>query len=373
MERALVTGGAGFIGSHLVDALVERGLSVRVLDSLEPQVHGPARQVPAYLNPRAELIRGDVRDRELLFSALQGIDVVFHEASAVGVGQSMYEVERYVSANTQGTAVLLDLLANRRHSVRKLVVASSMSIYGEGSYRCPRCGPVEPLPRNDAQMRDGIWEPLCPGCQTPLSAEPTPEAKSLQSTSIYAITKRDQEEMSLCVGKAYGIPTVALRYCNVYGPRQALSNPYTGAAAIFSSRAMNGNAPLIYEDGLQTRDFVHVSDIVQANLLAMESNEAEYQALNVGTGRHLSILHVAETICELVGPPGLRPRIVGKYRKGDIRHCYPDIAKISALGYRPRVGFEQGLRELMQWVRRQTAEDRVEQAAGELEKRGLVG
>ena len=373
MKKALVTGGAGFIGSHLVDALVERGMKVRVLDSLEPQVHGPTRQAPAYLNPEAELIQGDLRNRDLLWSALEGMDVVFHEASAVGVGQSMYEVEHYVSANTLGTAVLLDLLANRRHSVQKLVMASSMSIYGEGSYRCHRCGPVEPMPRDEAQMALRIWEPLCPRCRAALTAVPTPETKAPQSTSIYAITKKAQEEMCLCVGKAYGIHTVALRYFNVYGPRQALSNPYTGAAAIFSSRAMNGSPPLIYEDGLQTRDFVHVSDVVQANLLAMDSEAANYQALNVGTGRPLTILQVANTICERVGPPGLRPRVVGKYRTGDIRHCHPDITRITALGYRPRVSFEDGLRELVEWVRQQTAEDRVEQAAGELEKRGLVG
>lgn len=372
MERALVTGGAGFIGSHLVDALVQRGMRVRVLDCLEPQVHGPSREVPAYLNPRAELVRGDVRDRDLLCQALEGVQLLFHQAAVVGVGQSMYEIERYVSANTLGTAVLLDVLANSRHSVRKLVVASSMSIYGEGSYRCSDCGPVEPMPRGEEQMRRFQWEMVCPSCGALLAPMPTPEEKSLQSSSIYAISKKDQEEMCLCVGKSYGIPVVALRYFNVYGPRQALSNPYTGAVAIFSSRAMNGNPPLIYEDGLQTRDFLHVSDIVQANLLAMDSEAADYGVFNVGTGRALSILQVANTICELVGPPGLRAEVVGRYRKGDIRHCSADIRKISALGYSPRMSFEAGVEELVEWVRRQTAEDRMEQAAAELERRGLV-
>ncbi len=372
MEKALVTGGAGFIGSHLVDALVQRGMQVRVLDSLDPQVHGPAREVPACVNGRAELVKGDVRDRELLWSALEGIEVVFHLAAAVGVGQSMYEIERYVSANTLGTSVLLDLLANRQHGVKKLVVASSMSIYGEGSYRCPHCGPAEPLPRSEAQMRDSLWEPLCSDCRTPLTALPTPEEKPLQATSIYAISKKDQEEMSLCVGKAYGIPTVALRFFNVYGPRQALSNPYTGAAAIFSSRALNGNPPLLYEDGLQTRDFVHVEDVVQGLLLAMDREAANYGIFNVGTGRALTVLEMADIICREVGPPGLRPLPVKKYRKGDIRHCYADISKISALGYRPRVVFEEGLRDLVAWVRQQRAEDRVAQASAELERRGLV-
>lgn len=372
MEKALVTGGAGFIGSHLVDALVERGMRVRILDSLEPQVHGLARALPTYLNPRAELVQGDMRDRELVWSALEGMDVVFHLAAAVGVGQSMYEVERYVSVNTLGTAVLLDLLANRRPAVRKLILASSMSLYGEGSYRCPECGPAEPLPRSEAQMRGSLWDPLCPRCRRPMVALPTPEEKALQPTSIYAISKKDQEEMSLCIGRAYGIPTVALRFFNVYGPRQALSNPYTGAAAIFSSRALNGKPPLVYEDGLQTRDFVHVSDIVQGLLLAMDSDEADYGIFNVGTGRALSVLEMAEIICREVGPAGLRPEVVEKYRKGDIRHCYADITRIGALGYRPKVTFEQGLRDLVEWVRRQQAEDRVEEAAAELERRGLV-
>jgi dTDP-L-rhamnose 4-epimerase len=372
VERVLVTGGAGFIGSHLVDALLRRGAKVRVLDSLDPQVHGQDRRVPDYLHPDADLVLGDVRDRDLLARALDGIDSLFHLAAAVGVGQSMYEIERYVSVNTLGTATLLDLLANWPHSVRKLVVASSMSIYGEGSYRCERCGPVEPLPRTEAQMRDGIWEALCPACGSALSPVPTGEQKALQSGSIYAISKKDQEEMCLCVGGAYGLPAVALRFFNVYGPRQALSNPYTGAVAIFSSRAMNGKSPLVYEDGLQTRDFVHVSDVIQALLLAMDSEAANYRVFNVGAGRPRSILEVANAICALVGPPGLRAETVGRYRKGDIRHCYADIQALSSLGYSPRVDFETGLRELVGWLREQTAHDGVEQAAAELTRRGLI-
>jgi dTDP-L-rhamnose 4-epimerase len=372
MERVLVTGGAGFIGSHLVDALVERGTQVRILDSLEPQVHGPSRQAPTYLNPAAELVVGNVRDRDRLFAALEGVQVVFHLAAAVGVAQSMYEIERYVSANTLGTAVLLDILANQNPGVRKLVVASSMSLYGEGSYRCPRCGPMEAPQRTDEQMSRSQWDPLCPSCGTALEATPTPEGKPLQPTSIYAISKKDQEEMSLCVGKAYGIPVVALRFFNVYGPRQALSNPYTGAAAIFSSRAMNGKPPLVYEDGLQSRDFVHVSDVAQALILAMESGAANYGVFNVGTGRALPIMKMADLICRRVGPPGLRPQVAMKYRKGDIRHCYADISRLGALGYRPRVAFEDGIRDLVDWVVTQSAEDRLEMASEELKRRGLV-
>ncbi|MGI5835431.1 MAG: NAD-dependent epimerase/dehydratase family protein, partial [Chloroflexota bacterium] len=317
MKKVLVIGGAGFIGSHLVDALVDRNLRVSVLDKLDQQVHGTNREPPAYMNPRAQLIIGDVRDRELLMSAMDGAQVVFHLAAAVGVGQSMYEIERYVSANSQGTAVLLDVLANQPHNVQKLIVASSMSIYGEGSYRCLKCGSIEATIRSEAQLQDSLWEPLCSHCHDMLEPIPTPETKSLQPTSIYAITKKDQDEMALCVGKAYGIPTVALRFFNVYGPRQALSNPYTGAAAIFSSRAMNNRPPLVFEDGLQMRDFVHVSDIVQANLIAMDNESANYQVFNVGTGRALSILEIASIICEKLGPPGLKPEVTYRYRKGD--------------------------------------------------------
>lgn len=372
MDKVLVTGGAGFIGSHLVDALVERGLRVSVLDSLDQQVHGSDREPPAYLNPRAQLIVGDVRDRELLRHAMDGARVIFHLAAMVGVGQSMYEIEKYVSANTQGTAILLDLLANQSHTVQKLIVASSMSIYGEGSYRCQECGPIESFHRSDAQILSSLWEPSCLHCHRTLEALPTPETKSPQAASIYAITKKDQEEMSLCIGKAYGVSTIALRLFNVYGPRQALSNPYTGAAAIFSSRAMNGKPPLVFEDGLQTRDFVHVSDVVQAYLIAMDSETATYGAFNVGTGRAMSVLEMADIICEQVGPPGLHPKVTNKYRKGDIRHCFADISKISELGYKPRVRFEDGVRELVEWVRGQTAVDRVDQAAAELERRRLI-
>jgi dTDP-L-rhamnose 4-epimerase len=372
MERVLVTGGAGFIGSHLVDALVGSGRRVRILDSLEAQVHGPSRLAPSYLNPAAEMVIGDVRNRDQLRAALDGVQVVFHLAAAVGVGQSMYEIERYVSANTLGTSVLLDILANGNPGVRKLVVASSMSLYGEGSYHCPNCGPTEASLRTEEQMARSQWEPLCPSCGAAMEAIPTSESKPLQPTSIYAISKKDQEEMSLCVGRAYGLPVVALRFFNVYGPRQALSNPYTGAAAIFSSRALNGKPPLVYEDGLQSRDFVHVSDVAQALMLAMECEGADYGIFNVGTGRSLTVLNMADLICRRIGPPGLRPGVAMKYRKGDIRHCYANISRLVALGYKPRVAFEDGIRDLVGWVATQNAEDRLEQASEELKRRGLV-
>ena len=374
MARVLVTGGAGFIGSHLVDALLAAGHEVRVLDALDPQVHGGLRERgewPEYLAEGCEKVLGDVRDREALCRALDGIEVLYHQAAAVGVGQSMYEIERYVDANTRGTAVLLDVLANERHTVGKLIVASSMSIYGEGAYRCPAHGVVYPQLRPESQLAARSWEMGCPVCGQAVAPLPTDEDKPLYPTSIYAITKRDQEEMCLVVGRAYQIPTVALRYFNVYGTRQALSNPYTGVAAIFSGRLLNGQAPLIYEDGLQSRDFTHVRDIVQANMLALERDEMAYGAYNVGTGRPLTILDVAEALIEELGSTR-RAEIAQQYRAGDIRHCCADIRRIAAFGYRPTVRFEEGVSELTEWVRSQQAEDAFSQARRELDERGLT-
>ncbi len=374
-ENVLVTGGAGFIGSHLVDELVKQGHSVRVFDNLESQVHGQLREQgrwPDYTNAGAVCFLGDVRDRDALKHAIEGIDVIFHEAAMVGVGQSMYQVQRYMDVNTLGTATLLDILANEKHRVRKLVVASSMSIYGEGKYECPAHGIIYPKLRPAEQLERRDWEMRCPVCSTALKPLPTDESKPLHSTSIYAISKKDQEEMCLCMGRAYSLPTVALRYFNVYGERQALSNPYTGVAAIFSSRLLNGNAPLIYEDGCQSRDFVHVSDIVRANLLAMKSDAADYDFCNVGTQRPVTVREVAEVLGAALGKP-IEPTIVGKFRSGDIRHCYADISKArQVLGYEPQVTFEAGMRSLTRWVHEQHAEDKVQTAAEELAQRGLT-
>jgi dTDP-L-rhamnose 4-epimerase len=369
--KILVTGGAGFIGSHLVDALVTAGHRVRVLDNLDPQVHGAGAVRPAHLHPAAELQVGDVRDRKAVARALDGVEAVFHEAAAVGVGQSMYQIEHYVSVNSVGAAVLLEGIVERRGQLRKLVVASSMSLYGEGAYQAPDGRSVHPPLRTEAdlaarrfELRDANGNEL-----TPLG---TPEEKPLQPTSIYAITKRDHEEMFLAVGAAYDIPVVALRYFNVYGPRQALSNPYTGVVAIFSSRLLNRRPPVLYEDGRQTRDFVHVSDIVQANLLALDSESAGGRIYNVGTGRATSVLQVAEMLSELLDF-GEKPEVLGQYRAGDIRHCVADISRIEReLGYRPQVAFADGLRELLAWLRTQSVDDAVEAASRELAARGLT-
>jgi dTDP-L-rhamnose 4-epimerase len=372
-ERILVTGGAGFIGSFLVDALLEQGHDVRIYDALVPQVHGSDQALPDYLNPDAEFVKGDVRDRDALKRALQGIDVVFHLAAAVGVGQSMYEIQYYTEANSLGGAVLLDLLANSRHSVQKILVASSMSIYGEGRYRCHDCGIVYPKLRSEAQLKSRNWEMKCPSCGRDVESLPTDEEKPLFPTSIYAITKRDHEEMFLSTGFAYGIPAVALRFFNTYGPRQALSNPYTGAMAIFSGRLLNGLPPIIYEDGRQSRDFIHVKDIVQGLLLAMERPEADYQVFNLGTGVPTSIAQVAEMLAENLTAGQVRPQILNQYRAGDIRHCYADLTKArQLLGFQPQISLQDGMEDLLTWVRSQTAIDRFAQVEKELAEKSLV-
>ena len=373
-ENILVTGGAGFIGSFLVDALVEQGHDVRIYDALVPQVHGPEEAPPSYLNPDAELIKGDVRDRDALARALQGADVIFHLAAAVGVGQSMYEIQRYTEVNTLGGAVLLDLLANNQHQVRKLVVASSMSVYGEGKYQCHGCGVVFPKLRTETQLETRDWEMKCPHCGQDVQSLPTDEEKPLFPTSIYAITKRDHEEMFLSTGLAYGIPTVALRFFNTYGPRQALSNPYTGVMAIFSGRLLNRQPAVIYEDGRQSRDFTHVSDIVQGLLLAMDRSEADNQVLNLGTGIPTSIAQVAEMLTQHLTSGQIKAQILNQYRAGDIRHCYADLTKARRLlGFEPRIFLQEGLDDLLAWVKEQTAVDRFDQVEQELAVKSLVG
>lgn len=372
MTKILVTGGAGFIGSHLVDALLNRGFEVIVLDSLVSQVHGGEHCRPAHLDSRAKLIVGDVRDPDVVRAVLKDCDVVFHLAAAVGVGQSMYAIREYVSTNCGGTATLLESMMNSRKRPLRLVVASSMSVYGEGAYRCEQCGSSAPAKRPVQQLEAREWNLICPTCGATLQPVPTPEAKPLHPGSVYAINKRDQEEMCLCVGRAHGIPTVALRFFNTYGPRQALSNPYTGVAAIFCSRLLNNKPPLIYEDGLQQRDFVSVHDVVKALLLAMDSPQADYGVFNVGTGMPVSILDLATMLGNLLGRD-LQPQIVGRFREGDIRHCYADITKIQRrLGFKPKVKLDDGLVELIEWVQVQEAMDITAKALTELERRSLL-
>src|SRR6476646_505667 len=369
-RKVLVTGGAGFVGSHLVDALLEAGHEVRVLDNLSPQVHGET--LPDYLSSDAELMRGDMQDSASVRAAMEGIEVVFHLAAAVGVGQSMYEISHYMGANTQGTAVLLQEILSRKSKVEKLVLASSMSIYGEGKYLCAHCGEMAPDLRAQEQLRLKQWEMVCPVWHEARTPIPTDELKPLQCSSIYALSKKDQEEMALLFGRTYGLPVVALRYFNIYGSRQALSNPYTGVAAIFASRFMNGNAPLIFEDGAQLRDFVSVEDVVRANLLAMASSQADGMALNIGSGEPISIREVAAELARAMDSD-IAAELTQKYRAGDVRHCFADISVArKLLGYAPQVRFADGLKDLVQWLCLQQPQDRAAEAVAQLSEFGLT-
>ncbi len=369
--KVLVTGGAGFIGSHLVDALIARKHQVTVFDNLDPQVHGEV-PAPRYLAPGARFIQADVRDYDALRTAVQETELIFHEASAVGVGQSQYQIKHYVDVNIGGTANLLDILANHEHKVQKLIVAASMSSYGEGLYHCDDCGPVRPALRIQQELADGQWEPGCPTCANPLTPRPTPEQSVCHVNSVYALTKRDQEDLVLGFGAAYGLPVVSLRYFNVYGPRQSLSNPYTGVAAIFISRLKNDKPPVIYEDGLQTRDFVSVHDVVAANLLAMERDAANFGCFNVGGGAPQTIVGVARTLSKVMGK-SIEPEVTRQFRKGDVRHCYSDLTRIEeSLGYQPQTTFEQGVAELIAWSDETESVDHFDKAAAELRSKGLV-
>lgn len=369
MKHVLVTGGAGFIGSHLVDELVQRNYQVRVLDNLSVQVHGPDRRRPDYLNPDVELIVDDIRNPEAVRRALRGVDAVFHLVAMVGVGQSMYELARYTEVNNFGTAVLLEALIER--PVQRLVVASSMSVYGEGLYQGSD-GTVYPnVQRTVEQLRRSEWEMRNEQGEL-LRPIRTPESKPPSLESIYALSKYDQERLCILTGRAYRIPTVALRFFNVYGPNQALSNPYTGVLAIFASRLLNGKPPLIFEDGRQQRDFVSVYDIARACRLALETAEAEGCVFNIGSGRPIEVREVAERAAAVLGKR-ISPEIVKKYRIGDIRHCFPDISLAHRiLGYSPAVKFEDGLLDFAAWLEGQVAQDRFAEASAQLTERGLV-
>jgi dTDP-L-rhamnose 4-epimerase len=368
-ERILLTGGAGFIGSHLARHLLRSGHDVRALDRLDPQVH-PQRERPGYLDDEVELIVGDVRDPAAVQYALHGVDAVVHLAARVGVGQSMYEIDDYCSVNTVGTGVLLEGLM--KHEVRRLVVASSMSIYGEGQARTVEGELAWAVERNSAQLRRGEWEPRDREGRE-LVFEPTPETKIPSLSSVYALNKYDQERMCLLFGSSYGVPTTALRFFNVYGPDQALSNPYTGVLAIFGGRLLNDRPPLIFEDGEQRRDFVSVHDVAAACALALEREQATGLAVNVGSGESVTVREIAERLAEVTGRGRIEPEITGKYRVGDIRHCFADISLArEVLGYEPRVRLEDGMAELAEWLADQTAEDSVETAHRELVARGLT-
>lgn len=369
-ETILITGGAGFIGSHLADELLRSGYRVRALDNLASQVHGEHGQRPAYLADDVELIKGDVRDPQAVAAALQGVDGVFHYAAAVGVGQSMYEIAEYTAINNLGTAVLLEALS--KQPVKKLVVASSMSLYGEGLYQDAEGVIHASVRRSRERLKRGKWEPRSAdgGLLQPL---PTPETKVPDLASVYALSKYDQERLCLIVGEAYDVPVTALRLFNAYGPRQALSNPYTGVLAIFASRLLNDNPPLIFEDGLQQRDFVSVHDVARASRMAYESAASSNEVFNIGSGKVRTIADIADSMRKAMGKERVGIDVSGRYRAGDIRHCFADIGKAETiLGFSPQVSLEAGLQELVDWLAQAEAEDRVDTAQSELIARGLA-
>jgi len=371
--KILVTGGAGFIGSFLVDELVNKKHSVIIYDNLDKQVHIKKRK-PDYLNKKAEFIYGDVRDYKKFKEVIlrNKVELIYHFAAKVGVGQSQYQIKEYMDVNVGGTANLLDILVNNKHIVKKLVVASSMSSYGEGICFCKKCNKTfQSGLRSEAQLKNKIWEILCPKCNSVAEPVSTSEDARQGCHSIYALSKKSQEEMCLTIGKTYNIPTTALRFFNVYGPRQSLSNPYTGVAAIFMSRIKNNKSPVIFEDGNQTRDFIYVTDLVKGILLATKKI-ADYKVYNLGSGQPISIKQVASIIAKAYNKK-IAPEIQNKYRKGDIRHCFADITKIKReLGFLPRINFYEGIKRLVNWAKTVQALDMYKKAEKELMEKGLV-
>jgi dTDP-L-rhamnose 4-epimerase len=372
-KTVLITGGAGFIASHCATLLLQHNYQVKALDNLDAQIHGAERHPPSYLDRRVELVVGDIRSPKTIRRALADVDFVIHLAARVGVGQSMYEMADYTDVNGRGTAMLLEAMIERakKRPFERLVVASSMSIYGEGMYRTPDGGLVHNAERKARQLKRAVWDPVDEAGRK-LEAVPTPESKAPSICSVYALSKYDQERLCLMVGGAYAIPTVALRFFNVYGPNQALSNPYSGVLAIFASRLLNDRPPLIFEDGEQRRDFVYVDDVADACRLALISDAAIGRALNIGSGSPVSVKDAARLLADTLGVP-IEPEITGECRVGDVRHCFPDISEArAALGYRPRTTLAAGLQKLVRWLDGRVAVDRVGEARAALASRGLT-
>lgn len=375
-KKICVTGGAGFIGSHLSLKLLAEGYDVTVLDNLSPQVHGaePENTSPLYqsIKGKVKFIRGSVTRREDWRKALAGQDVVVHLAAETGTGQSMYEIQRYSDVNIGGTALMLDILTNEKHSIKKLIVASSRAIYGEGKYRCPEHGIVFPEDRQDTDMQKGDFECKCPECGGTVELFPTSEDSKIHPTSVYGITKYTQEQLTLTVGASIGLPVVVFRYQNVYGPGQSLSNPYTGILSIFSTRLKNNYSINIFEDGKESRDFVYINDVVKATILGLENDAANFNVFNVGSGIPIDVIRVAKTLAEHYENDS-DIYTSGNYRLGDIRHNYADLKKINDfLGYQPKWNFEGGIHAFCSWVDQQEIqEDKYGDSINEMKARKL--
>ena len=368
----LITGGAGFIGSHLSLALLRGGHQVTVLDNLSPQIHGDSSSTFGAIEGKVRFLRGDVRSREDWQVALKRQEAVVHLAAETGTGQSMYEVERYVDVNVRGTSLMLDLLANTQHTVRKLVVASSRAIYGEGKYECLEHGVVYPLARDAGDMQRRDFAVKCPACCRDARLLPTDESSTIHPSSVYGISKQVQEQLILTVGRSIGIASVALRYQNVYGPGQSLQNPYTGILSIFSTRLRNGNDIMVFEDGKESRDFVFIDDVVEATRLAIEQPAGAFESFNVGSGVRTDVDTVARTLHRMLGSTS-KIEVTGNFRIGDIRDNYADIRKIrEVLGFEPRVSFEQGVGRFVEWVSsQQVPTDSFESSIAEMKQKGL--
>lgn len=375
-KKILITGGAGFIGSSIVLKLIDKGWNITVLDNLSPQIHGdnPALTSPLYrsISNKVNFIKGSVTSKEDWINAIKDQDAIIHLAAETGTGQSMYEIQKYIEVNIGGTAIMLDLLANNTHNVKKVIVAASRAIYGEGKYKCRNHGIVYPTERSDEDMAKGDFLCKCPVCHEAVDILPTTEDSKIHPTSVYGITKQNQEQMVLTVCKSLGIAAVGYRYQNVYGPGQSLANPYTGILSIFSTRIKNGNAINIFEDGRETRDFVFIDDVVEATILGLEKEEANGQVYNVGTGIATDVITVANTLSKFYGRE-IPIKISGNYRLGDIRHNFADISKIkSELGFEPLWNFDKGIKAFTSWVNEQEIpEDKYELSIEEMKNKGL--
>lgn len=376
MKNILITGGAGFIGSNIALKLIDKGLNVTVLDNLSPQIHGDNPEItsPLYRSiiNKVNFINGSVTSKEKWAEAIDEQDAIIHLAAETGTGQSMYEIQKYIDVNIGGTAIMLDLLANNPHKIKKIVVAVSRAIYGEGKYKCIEHGIVYPTERLDEDMAKGDFQCKCPICYNTVEILSTTEDSKIHPTSVYGITKQNQEQMVLTVCKSLGIAAVSYRYQNVYGPGQSLSNPYTGILSIFSTRIKNGNSINIFEDGKETRDFVFIDDIAEATILGLEKDEANGQVYNVGTGVAIDVITVANTLSKFYNKE-IPIQISGNYRLGDIRHNFADISKIkSELGFEPKWSFEKGIRAFTSWVNEQEIpEDKYELSIEEMKNKGL--
>jgi len=374
MKNILITGGAGFIGSRLCEKLYDKGYNITVLDNLSQQIHGETESsLFKKIKEKCTFIKGDVRNKEDWKVAIKGQDIVVHLAAETGTGQSMYEVEKYNDVNIMGTAHLLEILANSTHSVKKMIVASSRAIYGEGKYNCKIHGDQYPLQRNEKDMEKGEFNPKCDICNSELNLLSTDENSKIHPSSIYGINKQQQEQMVMLMGDSLGIPAVAFRYQNVFGPGQSLSNPYTGILSIFSTRILNGNNLDIYEDGLESRDFVYIDDVVEATILGIEKEQANGEVFNVGSGVATTVKEVAESLKKFYNS-NINISISGKYRLGDIRHNYADLNKVKTLlGFTPKYNFQKGISEFVSWVKTQEVmEDKYEKSVQELKDKGLM-